>query len=245
MELPGPLVEGTLLRRYKRFLADVRLADGREVTAHCPNPGSMVSCMREGGRVLLSDHQGSKRRLRYGWELSRMGETWVLVNTARANHVVREAVEAGRVPELRGYAGLRAEVPYGERSRVDFLLEDPARPPCYLEVKQATLEHQGVSYFPDSVTARGTRHLRELVARVEVGARAVLLFLVARGDTARVRPAARIDPVYAAGLRAAVEAGLEVLAYRAQVLPTAVELGARLPVELDPGHDEDGPAPRR
>jgi sugar fermentation stimulation protein A len=202
-----PLVEGRLLRRYKRFLADVELASGEEVTAHCPNPGSMATCMVEGGRVLLSDHEGSKRKLRYGWELSEVGETWVLVNTAMANPVVGEALRAGRVPELAGYAEVRAEVRYGERSRVD-------------------------------------RHLQDLLARVRVGERGVLLFLVSRGDTELLRPAANIDPDYAACLQAVAAAGVEILAYRADVGPEGVELADPVPVDLDPAGDDAGPLPR-
>lgn len=244
MDFSRPLVRGTLLRRYKRFLADVRLESGEEVTAHCPNPGSMASCMAEGCEVLLSDHEGSKRKLRYGWELSRMSETWVLVNTAMSNGVVREGIEGGAVPELAGYASLRPEVKVGKSSRIDFLLADPGRPDCWVEVKQATLEHRGVSYFPDAVTTRGTRHLQELAGLVRRGSRGVLLFLVARGDTSHLRPAALVDPDYAACLRAAARAGVEILAYRGDASPHGVALGEPVPIELGEPGDEEGPLPR-
>lgn len=244
MRFQRPLIEGRLLRRYKRFLADVELASGEEVTAHCPNPGSMAGCMVEGGRVLLSDHAGEKRKLRYGWELSEVGETWILVNTALANPVVGEALRAGRVPELAGYQEVQAEVRYGERSRVDFLLTGGDRPPAWCEVKNATLAQGGVSYFPDGVTARGLRHLQELHARVELGERGVIFFLVSRGDTRVLCPAARIDPDYAACLRAVAARGVEVLAYRARVRPGGVELAEPVPVDLDPSRDEASPLPK-
>lgn len=244
MRFQSPLVEGRVLRRYKRFLADVELATGEEVTAHCPNPGSMATCMTEGGRVLLSDHAGSKRKLRYGWELSEVGDTWVLVNTALANPVVGEALRAGRVPELAGYDEVRPEVRYGEKSRVDFLLTGEGLPQAWCEVKNATLAEAGVSYFPDGVTARGLRHLQDLHARVRAGDRGVLFFLVSRGDTEVLRPAARIDPDYAACLRAVAQHGVEVLAYRARVSPEGVEVAEPVPVDLDPAHDEAGPLPK-
>lgn len=244
MEFPRPLIPAVFLERRKRFLVDVELETGERITAHCPNPGSMASCFEPGGRVLLLDHPGSSRKLPLGWELSRVGETWILVNTLRVNAVVREALEARRVPELAAYGEVIPEVRFGERSRVDFLLREPGLPDCYLEVKSATLEHQGLSYFPDGVTTRGTRHLQELVRTHREGHRAVLLFLVSRADTDRLRPAARIDPDYAACLRASQEAGLEVLAYRAAVSPEGVELTDPLPLELDPELDDLGPLPR-
>jgi len=244
VEFPSPLVEARLLRRYKRFLADVELPGGEVVTAHCPNPGSMDTCMVEGGRVLLSDHQGSKRKLRYGWELSRVGATWVLVNPRLANEVLDEALAEGRVPELSGYGGRRREVRCGPGSRVDFLLEEAGRPACWVEVKCATLAVAGIGYFPDGVTARGLKHLLELASRVRAGERAVLFFLVPRGDVSRLRPAARIDPDYAACLRAVVAAGVEVLAYGASTAPSGVRLEEPVPVDLDPAGDEAGPLPK-
>lgn len=244
MRFEQALVPGRLERRYKRFLADVTLESGELVTAHCPNPGAMTSCMEVGCPVLLRDHQGSRRKLRYGWELSLMGEDWVMVNTARTNAVVAEALELGAVPELAAYPERRPEVPFGERSRVDFLLTGPGLPDCYLEVKNVSLVHGGVSYFPDGVTTRGTRHLVELAARRRRGDRAVLLFLVARGQGSPVRPAAKIDPDYAACLRAVAREGVEILSYRARVTPEEVTLEAAVPVDLDPLGDEAGPLPR-
>jgi sugar fermentation stimulation protein A len=200
--------------------------------------------MQEGCPVLLRDHPGTRRKLRYGWELARMGKTWILVNTTRANGVVREALDQGWISELAGYSQIRPEVPFGERSRVDFLLTEEGLPDCYLEVKSATLEAGGVSYFPDGVTTRGTRHLQELANAKQAGHRACLLFLVSREDTRSLRLAARIDPDYAACLRAAAEAGVEILAYRATVDPEEVRLQQAIPLELDPDLDPEGPLPK-
>jgi sugar fermentation stimulation protein A len=230
MLLP-PLHTGVLLRRYKRFLADVRLDSGEEVVAHCPNPGRMTSCAAPGCRVWLSHHASPRRKLKWTWELSELDGTTVLVNTARPNAVVEEAVRAGAVPALQGYASLRREVRYGERSRVDLLLEDPGR--CYVEVKSVTLRvGPGEGAFPDAVTARGARHAAELAAQVAEGHRAVLFFLVSRGDVDVIRPADEIDPAYGVALRAAVDAGVELLAHRAEVGPGGISVGPALPIRL-------------
>lgn len=232
MRLP-PLHAGVLLRRYKRFLADVRLEDGQEVTAHCPNPGRMTSCMAPGCRVWLSHHDDPRRKLAWSWELSEMDGTMVLVNTARPNAIVEAAVRAGAVPALLGYPGLRREVRYGERSRVDLLLEDPARGRCWVEVKSVTLRvAPGEGAFPDAVSARGARHAAELAAQVRGGDRAVLFFLVSRGDIDTVRPADEIDPAYGVALRAAVAAGVELVAHRAHVDRAGVRVGPALPIRL-------------
>lgn len=232
MRLP-PLHPGVLVRRYKRFLADVLLDDGREVTAHCPNPGRMTSCMAPGCRVWLSHHDDPRRKLAWSWEISEMNGAQVLVNTARPNAIVEEAVRAGHVPALRGYAGLRREVRYGERSRVDLLLEDPDRGRCWVEVKSVTLRvGPGEGAFPDAVSTRGARHAAELAAQVAAGDRAVLLFLVSRGDIDTVRAADEIDPAYGVALRAAVTAGVELLAHRALVDLAGVRVGPELPVLL-------------
>ncbi|MBI3925274.1 MAG: DNA/RNA nuclease SfsA [Armatimonadetes bacterium] len=228
---PGPLVEATLLRRYQRFLADVRLPCGGQATAHCPNPGRMTASMPSEGAILLSDHGcGGRRKLRYTWELSRCQETWVLVNTAQANRLVGLALRSGAIPELGGYASVRAEVPAGS-SRLDFLLGDR----CYLEVKQVTLVRGAVASFPDAPTARGVRHLRELQQRVRDGARAVIFFLVGREDAEHFRPAEDVDPEYARELKMSVEEGVELLVYRAAVRPDWIGLERRLPYSLDGG----------
>jgi sugar fermentation stimulation protein A len=224
-------VEGRLLRRYKRFFADVELADGRVVVSHCANPGSMTGCLRERARVWLSESDSPTRRLRFTWELveAERGHL-VCVNTARANQVVAEALP--RLPELRGWGDMRREVRYGERSRVDFLLRRGRRL-CYLEVKSVTLDlGRRVAGFPDSVTERGRRHLEELITTRAAGHRAVLLFAVGRTGARSVRPADDIDPRYGEALRRAVRSGVEVLAYATRLSPTGMSVSRRLPVDF-------------
>lgn len=231
MRFQTPLESAVLIRRYKRFLADVRLADGREVVAHCANPGSMMGLAEEGMRVWVEPNDDPKKKLKYGWRLVEHGSgAFTGVDTGRANAVVREALEAGAVPELP-FEMLRAEVKYGAGSRVDFLLEGGGL--TYVEVKSVTLSRQaGLAEFPDSVTARGLKHLHELAAMVEEGHRAVLFFLVQRTDCTRVCAAADIDPAYAAGLAEAVAAGVEVMAYSCAISPHEIRLNAPLPVAL-------------
>jgi sugar fermentation stimulation protein A len=232
MKFPAPLVPGRLVRRYKRFLADIRLDDGTVVTAHCPNPGSMRSCLRPGGRVLLLENDDPARKLRYTWELARAGRIWVGVNTMRANRIVEEALRRRRIQELRGYDEIRPEAPMGERRRVDFLLGRDGDL-CYVEVKNVTLAEGSVARFPDSVTARGAAHLDELAARVTEGHRAVMLYLVNRSDCDRAGPARAIDPNYAARLEAAVEAGVGTIACRARAGRGGIRMVDRIP--FDPG----------
>ncbi len=242
MNFPEPLVPGTLIRRYKRFLADVRLADGTEVTAHCPNTGSMLGCQPDNGRVWLSRSDNPKRKLRYTWELVETGPgELACVNTARPNAQARDAIEAGRIPALAGYGRCRTEVRYGdEKSRIDLLLSDhPTRPDAWVEVKNVTLLQDGRGYFPDAVTTRGQKHLRELMAQVANGDRAVLLFVVNHTGVREVRPADHIDPDYGRLLREAVDGGVEVVAYRADLVgpdgePSgSLALGAAVPVTLE------------
>jgi sugar fermentation stimulation protein A len=231
MKFDAPLLPGRLIRRYKRFLADVRLDDDTVVTAHCPNPGTMKGCHRPGGRVLLSESDNPKRKLAYTWELARMGRIWVGVNTLRTNRVVGEALARRRIPEVADYPEIRAEVAMGDRRRVDFLLRDEDRL-CYLEVKNVSLAVDGVARFPDAVTARGTAHLLELSERVREGHRAVMLYMVNRGDCDRAGPARDIDPVYAENLEAAVAVGVTTLAYRARVGKNGITLADRIPFEV-------------
>jgi sugar fermentation stimulation protein A len=234
MLLP-PLTEGRLLRRYQRFLADVELADGTVVTAHCPNTGSMQGCKDPGSRVWLSASDNPKRKLPWTWEIVEADGVLVGLHTGRTNALVREAIEAGRIPALAGYQRLRGEVPYGgpdgRRSRIDLLLEADGRPPCYVEVKNVTAAVTGgLGYFPDAVTERGTKHLREMAEEVARGHRAVLFFCVQRGDVREVRPADHIDPEYGRTLRQVLAQGVEVLAYGAEVLPSGIQLLHPLPV---------------
>ncbi len=228
MRFSGPLVPGRLLRRYKRFLADVELGDGRPVVAHCPNPGSMLGLAEPGREVWLSCCDDPRRRLAYALELVRDGTALVGVNAARANAVVAEAIRAGAVPELAGYDTVRREVACGG-SRLDFRLDGVGRAPCYVEVKSVTLRRGGPAEFPDAVTARGARHLGELAALAGRGARAVLLFLVQRADCASFTLAEDIDPAYAAAFARAREAGVEALCYACVVTRRAVALERPLP----------------
>lgn len=233
MKFAHPLVAGTLLRRYKRFLADVALADGGTVTAHCPNTGSMLGCAEPGSPVWLSPARGAGRKLAFTWELVQVAEgALVGVNPGLANRLVAEALARDGIEELRGYPRLRREVRYGaENSRIDLLLEGAEGvPPCYLEVKSVTALAGTAAIFPDAVSARGTKHLRELTAVVASGARAALCFCVQRGDAVAVRPADEIDPLYGRTLRQALAGGVEVIAYRARVDPAGIELAERLPV---------------
>ena len=224
MRFDEPLIPGAFLRRYKRFLVDVELADGKVITAHCPNSGSLKTCTAPGWPVLLSDSHNPKRKLRLTWEMIDNGRCWIGINTHRANALAAEAIAAGTIPELGGYRSIRREVRYGERSRVDLLLEGD-RPPCWVEIKNVTLVDEAGRYaFPDAPTERGRRHLAELTARVREGDRAVMLFVIQRSDGTGFVPAANIDPAYATALTAARHAGVEVLAWRAEVQPTAIDI---------------------
>ncbi|MCB1917386.1 MAG: DNA/RNA nuclease SfsA [Rhodocyclaceae bacterium] len=236
MRFDEPLLEGRLLRRYQRFLADVDTADG-VVTAHCPNTGSMRGCAEPGMRVWLSRARNPGRKLAWTWELVEVAPgVPVGVHTGRANRLVREAIAAGLVGELDGYDSLRGEVRYGAKSRIDLLLEAAGRPPCFVEVKNVTAAVDGsIGYFPDAVTERGRRHLEEMSAEVATGRRAVLVFCVQRADVDEVRPADHIDPAYGRQLRAALACGVEVLALGADVSPREITLVRRLAVGLPVG----------
>lgn len=232
MRFETPLVAGVLLRRYQRFLADVRLDDGRELTAHTPNTGSMQGCCRPGSRVWLRDSGSSTRKYPYTWELVEAEpEVLVGINTGLANALVREAIENGTVAALQGYAGIRQEVRYGEEnSRIDLLLERADGGRCYVEVKNVTLVENGTARFPDAVSSRGAKHLRELAAMVRQGHRAVIFFCVQRRDAQRVAPADAIDPVYGRTLREVLAQGVEALAYQARVGLDGIVLATALPV---------------
>jgi sugar fermentation stimulation protein A len=234
MKFPDPLIRGRLIKRYKRFLADVELEDGKIVTAHCANSGSMLSVKDAGSEVWLSPARNPERKLRYTWELIKIGKTFVGINTALPNAIVEEAIKADKIPELSGYESLRREVKYGKNSRIDLLLEDPSRPICYVEVKNVTLR-RGLNKgdpveFPDSVTARGAKHLVELADMVSQGHRSVMMYLVQRQDGQMFTIAGDIDPAYKAGLEAAMAAGVEVLCYQCKLDTRAIKLSK--PVKL-------------
>lgn len=235
MRFPSPMRRGRLLKRYKRFLADIRLDDGEEITAHCANPGSMLGVAIEGAPVWVSEHHGTKRKLPYSWELVEVDGALLAVNTSNPNKIAAEAIEAGMIPELSGYQDIRREVKYGEASRVDLLLEGGRRrKPCFVEIKNVHLSREtGIAEFPDSVTKRGAKHLAELSAMAAEGARAVMLYVVQRSDCRLFRPAADLDPAYAAALSAAVNAGVETLCYDCEVTTSEVVLRKPLEIELD------------
>ena len=232
MKLP-PLISGRLVKRYKRFLADVELADGAVVTAHCPNSGSMLGCNQTGSPVMLSTSPNINRKLPYTWELVKVSDYWIGLNTMLPNRLAEEGILSGVITELQGYEQLRREVPYGsERSRIDLLLEGK-KGRCFVEVKNVTMVEHGMALFPDAVTERGQKHLRELMEVVRNGHRGVILFTVQRGDGSAVAPADRIDPVYGRLLREAVQNGVEALAYRALVEPEEIRLTGPMSVVLD------------
>ena len=234
MLLPGPLISGRLLRRYKRFLADVELDNGEIITAHCANPGAMTGLKEPGIKVWLSRSDNPKRKLKFSWELvefpDQSSNIFAGINTAHPNRIVREAIEGGKIKELAGYASLRTEVRYGQNSRIDILLEDENRPPCYVEVKNVhLLRRPGLAEFPDSVTARGAKHLVELSDMVHDGARAVMLYLIQRTDAEQFALAADIDPKYAQCFQEASGAGVEAYAYDCQISPEHVTLNRYIP----------------
>ena len=213
MRFPLPLRRATLLTRYKRFLSDHRFEDGSTVTAHVANPGAMTGLVDEGVETWLSPAANPKRKLPFSWEMVRIGQGLVGVNTGWPNRLAADAIEAGAIPPLAGYDTIRREVAYGTRSRVDLLLEALDRPPCYVEVKNVHLKRGPAAEFPDSVTARGTKHLRELAAVAQGGARALMLYIVQREDCDSFTLAADIDPAYAAAYAEARASGVEALAY--------------------------------
>ncbi|MBN1541622.1 DNA/RNA nuclease SfsA [candidate division KSB1 bacterium] len=225
-----PLTKGNLVKRYKRFLADIVLQNGEIVTAHCPNPGSMQSCSKAGRPVLLSKHESPKRKLAYTWELYRAPHSWVNVNTLRTNAIVAEAVKTGRIPSLTGYGFLQREVTVGD-SRIDLFLSG-IRGDCYVEVKSVTLALKSVAMFPDAVTLRGRKHLRCLQQLTRAGARAAMLFLVQRGDVASFRPAHHIDPHYAETLQQAALNGVEILVYQTHITTKQTTVVRSLPYNL-------------
>lgn len=231
MQIDAPLLRGRLLRRYKRFLADVELPGGEVVVAHCPNTGSLLGCTPEGAPAVLRDSENPARKLRYTWQTVEVDGTWVNVDTSLPNAVVAEAIERGDVPELAGYDGMRREVKYGKSSRIDVLLERPGER-CYVEVKSTTLARGDVALFPDAVTERGRKHLEELADQAAAGDRAVIFFLVSRGDVEAFAPADDIDPEYGRVLRDVVERGVEALAYTTAVEPGSLEVARRLPIRL-------------
>lgn len=230
----GELITGQLIKRYKRFLADVQLEDGQEVTAHCPNTGSMRNCAESGSRVWLKDSGNPKRKYPLGWELVEVeGRYLASINTGRANALIKEAIKNGVISQLQGYSEIRSEVKYGENSRIDLLLKEDGKPQVWVEIKNVTLlEDDGWGSFPDAVTARGAKHLKELMHRVEQGDRAAMVFCVPHTGIQKVRPADQIDPEYGRLLREAKAAGVEVMAYAASIDERSIVIDKELLVVL-------------
>jgi len=231
MRFEEVLVPATLVRRYKRFLADVELETGEIVTAHCANSGSMMGLAVPGSRVWLSPNRNPKAKLAWRWEMEEFEGGLVGINTSHPNRIVEEAIRAGLIPELAGYDSLRREVPYGKNSRIDILLEG-GRGTCFVEVKNVTLRRAGRAEFPDSVTARGAKHLDEMADQVALGHRAVMIYLIQRGDCETFSVAADIDPAYAAALVRARAAGVEAYAYACAMSPEEICIKCAVPVAL-------------
>jgi len=228
MKYSQKLIPCKLKKRYKRFLADVELESGEEVTAHCPNSGRMTGCVGELWPARISQSDNPKRKLKYTLELTNNGQSWIVSNTNNANALAFEAIEAGSIPELTGYDSYRREVKYGASSRIDILCES-ADQLCYVEVKSVTMvDDQGRYCFPDSPTLRGQKHLRELVDMVQDGHRAVMFYMILREDGSGFAPAAHIDPEYARLLKWAVESGVEILAYQGVISPEELSMGERI-----------------
>lgn len=232
MKFTSPLQAATLIRRYKRFLADVTLPDGSETTLHCANTGAMTGCATPGDTIWYSTSDNPKRKYAHSWELTetKAGDT-ICVNTAQANRLVVEAINDGKVHELCGYETLRTEVPYGEeKSRIDILLQSPDKADCYIEVKSVTLlGDDGQGFFPDAVTTRGQKHLRELAAIAQKGDRAVLFFAVLHSGIEKVAAAKHIDEVYNQLLNQAQHLGVEILCYQSALSPVSMSIENRIP----------------
>ena len=235
MRFPSPLLRGRLIQRYKRFLADIVLDSGETITATCPNTGSMLGLNAPGSVVWVSKSDSVTRKYAHTWELIETdlgaGPALVGINTGHPNKLVAEAIEARRIKALNGYASLRREVKYGEASRIDLLLEDDKKGRCYVEIKNVHLMRTaGLAEFPDCVTARGVKHLRELAQMVAEGHRAVMLFLIQRTDAKRFRLADDLDPTYAAAFREASAAGVEAMAYACALSPEEISVCERIKI---------------
>lgn len=230
MKFDQPLVKATLLKRYKRFLADVVLEDGKETTAHCANSGSMLGCKDEGSTVWLSPNTNPKAKLGWRWEMVEVDGGLVGINTSRPNHIVEEAILDGTITELQGYGTLKREQKYGRNSRIDLLLQDPGL--CYVEVKNVTLREGTEARFPDAITTRGTKHLGELADMVADGHRAVMVYLIQREDCDAFAPADDIDPDYGSTLRDVLGRGVEALAYRCRLTPQEIRVDKPLEIRI-------------
>lgn len=230
MKFQDKLIHGTLIKRYKRFLADVKLDNGTIIIAHCTNTGAMTSCLENGAEVFLTPVNNSKRKTKFTWEMIKINGDWVGINTGNPNKLAFEAISAGQISELADYNLVKREVKYGD-SRFDIYAENENEK-CFIEVKNVTLKKGKYALFPDAITTRGQKHLLALIEAKNTGIRAVMLYIVQRNDVDIFAPAVAIDPDYAAKLILAVNAGVEVIAIQAKVTPHSIELSKRLPIEL-------------
>ncbi len=230
MEFQEKLIPGTLIKRYKRFLADIKLDNGEEVTAHCTNSGSMKSCLENGAEVYLTPVTDSKRKTRFTWEMIKINGDWVGINTGNPNKIAFEAILKGEIPGLENYSTVMREVKFGD-SRFDVFAENESEK-CFVEVKNVTLKEGKYALFPDAVTTRGQKHLKTLIEVKKQGMRAVMLYIVQRTDVEIFAPATEIDPDYAKALKEAVLNGVEVIAMQAKVTPEKIELVKKLPVKI-------------
>lgn len=230
-----PLLLGTLIKRYKRFLADIELSSGEIITAHCPNTGPMTGVCTPGSRVYVSVSDNLKRKYPHTWELIEVNDTWVGINTALPNRVMKIVLEKQLIPELAGkYTHIRTEVPYGQdnKSRIDFLLTDDNHPPIYLEIKNTTLSQGNIALFPDTVTTRGQKHLRELMALLQI-AKPIMLYFINRSDCSSFAPGEQFDPMYGKLLREAIAQGVQILPCRFHITPEGIEYQGLADLILD------------
>jgi len=236
MKFESPLIEGRLIKRYKRFLTDIELLDGSQITASCPNTGAMSGLLDKGNRVWCSVSNNPKRKYKHRWELVECSflphKPMVGINTHLPNKLVVQAILDGLIPQLSGYSSLRSEVKYGDNSRIDLLLESESKPPCYVEIKNVTLlRQQGLAEFPDTTTTRGTKHLHELANMAKQGARAVMFYLIQRDDAERFCLASDIDPKYFNAYNEAHNAGVETLVWSCNLNPTQITLDRPVPIQ--------------
>jgi sugar fermentation stimulation protein A len=230
MIFQNKLVHGLLIKRYKRFLADIKLDDGSEVVAHCTNSGSMKSCLENGAEVYLTPVTDPKRRTKFTWEMIKINGGWVGISTGNPNKLAFEAISAGQIPDLTGYTNVKREVVFGD-SRFDIFAENETEK-CFVEVKNVSLKEGKYALFPDAVTARGQKHLKTLMEVKANGIRAVMLYIVQRTDVDIFSPAKEIDPGYAKALKLAVDAGVEVIVLQVEVTPEGIYLKKKMPVEI-------------
>lgn len=230
MIFPKQLVHGTLIKRYKRFLADIKLDNNKIVTAHCTNSGTMKSCIEEGAEVYVTHVNNPKRKTQYTWEMIKINHKWVGVNTAWPNLLAAEAIKNNEIQGLKGYSTVKREVKFND-SRFDIYCEND-KEKCFIEVKNVTMKVGNYALFPDAVTTRGLKHLNTLIEAKQQGYRAVMIYIIQRSDVSAFGPAKSIDPNYSKGLKNAINEGVEILALQAKVSPESIIIEKKLPVEI-------------